>query len=380
VLALAVWFSASAVVPSLRAEWGIDATEAVWLTASVQIGFVLGAVASALANLADRVRPAMLLAASALGAALCTIAFAALADGLSIGVPLRLATGVFLAGVYPVGMKLMASWSPTAIRARSIGILLAALTVGSALPQLIGVLALDWRAVMLVAGALTMAGAAISAFALTAGPHVTAAPGRPDPAYLLTMVRDRSQLLANLGYFGHMWELYALWTWLPTFVLSGASIAAGPAASLAMFLAIGVAGAAGCVAGGRWADRVGRERTAAIALGVSGGCCVLSPLAFGLPWLPLLAFSFVWGAAVIADSGVFSTLVSEIAEPRLVGTALTTQTAIGFLVTVVTIQGVPAIAAATGWRFAFLPLAVGPLVGVIAMVRLRRRRRLTLPG
>ncbi len=369
VLSLAVWFSASAVVPALRGEWGVSAPAAVWLTASVQLGFVAGAVASTALNLADRVPPHRLMAVSAACAAACTAVFAATADGLAAAIPLRFATGVFLAGVYPVGMKLTASWSAPAGRGRAFGILIGALTLGSALPHLIGGLGdLPWRGVMATAAACAVAGAVVAVLLVRPGPRfATGAP--PHPRYALRMFAERGPRLVNLGYFGHMWELYALWTWLPTFLIAGETARTGSPGDTALlaFAAIGVAGVAGCLAGGWAADRFGRPRAAFTALVVSGACCLASPLFFGAApgWVALLGV--VWGAAVIADSGVFSTSLSEVADPRYVGTALTAQTAIGFALTVVTIQLVPVLAGVTGWQWAFWLLAPGPLAGAVAM-------------
>ena len=376
VLALAVWFSASAVVPALRDAWGVSAPAAVWLTASVQLGFVAGAVASTGLNLADRVAPHRLMAVSAACAAACTAVFAAAAGGLASAVPLRFATGVFLAGVYPVGMKLTASWSAPAGRGRAFGILIGALTLGSALPHLIrGLGDLPWRGVMGTAAACALAGAAVAAALVRPGPlFATGAP--PHPRYALRMFAERGPRLVNLGYFGHMWELYALWTWLPTFLIAGETARTGRPGDTALlaFAAIGVAGVAGCLAGGWAADRFGRPRAAFTALVVSGACCLASPLFFGAApgWVALLGV--VWGAAVIADSGVFSTSLSEVADPRYVGTALTAQTAIGFALTVVTIQLVPVLAGVTGWQWAFWLLAPGPLAGAVAMRAFGRAR------
>src|SRR5574340_902638 len=222
VLGLSAWFSATAVVPGLRAEWGMGSTAAVWLTASVQIGFVAGAVTSTGLNLADRVPPQYLLAAGALCAATCTAALTFCVSGLAAAIPLRFLTGLFLAGVYPVGMKLMASWSTSTDRGRAFGVLLAALTLGSALPHLIGVLGpLPWRMVLAAAAALTAAGAVVALLFVTPGPHLDTRAITPNPRYTIAMFAERGPRLANLGYFGHMWELYALWTWLSMFVLVG---------------------------------------------------------------------------------------------------------------------------------------------------------------
>jgi MFS family permease len=197
------------------------------------------------------------------------------------------------------------------------------------------------------------------------------------------MFAERAPRLVNLGYFGHMWELYALWTWLPSFLLAGAvNSPAAPAGSgsatnsrigLLTFVSIGLAGVIGCLVGGWAADRFGRSRAAVTALVISGSCCLLSPLFFGAGAGWILAFSAVWGAAVIADSGVFSTSLSEVADRRYVGTALTAQTAIGFALTVVTIQLVPVLADAVGWQWAFWLLVPGPVVGAIAMRAFGRR-------
>jgi len=383
VLAMAVWFSASAVVPALASQWHLSAGGAAWLTAPVQAGFVVGAIASALLGLADRVRPHLLTAGCAASAAACTLAMALFAHGPPAAVPLRFATGAFLAGVYPVCMKLMASWSRPAGRALAMGALVGALALGSALPHLIdGLWRLDWRTVLTAAAAIAFAAAVIAGALVRPGPQFPSGGGTRRPRYALAMFTDRGPRLVYLGYFGHMWELYALWTWLPTFfavsrtTATGLPVSAGGGQSgIEAFLAIGVAGLVGCLLGGWAADRLGRAVTAAAALTLSGACCLLSPLFFTAGGPLLAAFAAVWGAAVIADSGVFSTLLSELADRRYVGTALTAQTALGFLLTIVTIQLVPLLAAVVGWRYAFVVLAAGPMTALPAMTTLGRRMR-----
>ncbi|MET0758491.1 MAG: MFS transporter [Mycobacterium sp.] len=378
VLGLAVWFSATAVVPSLRSEWGIGSTAAVWLTASVQIGFVAGAITSAVFNLADRTEPQYLLTASALCAAMSTAALAFFVHSLAVAIPLRFVTGMFLAGVYPVGMKLMASWSESTDRGRSFGILLGALTLGSALPHLIsGLGPLSWRTVMLAAAASTAAGAVVALALVRPGPHLDIRAITPNPRYAIAMFAERGPRLTSLGYFGHMWELYALWAWLSMFVVAGRGERGDAAAwstGFIVFVAIGVAGTVGSLLGGWASDRFGRPPAAVAALVISGACCVASPIFFAAPTVVLVVFLLVWGAAVIADSGVFSTSLSETTDTRFVGTALTAQTAIGLLLTVVTIQLVPVVADLIGWRYAFLLLAPGPLVGAVAMSALGARQ------
>jgi MFS family permease len=373
VLVMAAWFSASAVVPALRAEWGLDTAAATWLTVSVQVGFVTGALAAAVLNLADRVATHRLVAVCALLAAVATAAVAVVASGLMTAVPLRFATGVALAGVYPPGLKLMTSWFDRG-RGFALGVLVGALTLGSALPQLISSFAaLPWRAVLLVAAGLAAVGALLAARYVRSGP--LAAPAPPfRPRYVLTVFRERGPRLANLGYFGHMWELYAMWTWLPAYLAASTATTGSPLpVGVAAFLAIGVAGVAGCLLGGWLGDRVGRARLAALAMAVSGTCCLLAAVVFGGPPPLVLALSLVWGAAVIADSGLFSACTSQVVDARYTGTALTTQTAVGFLLTTVTIQATPLIAERAGWPVAVALLAIGPLAGAVAMLRLDRQ-------
>lgn len=380
VLGLATWFSASAVVPMLEVEWGISHAAAVWLTAATQLGFVAGAVASAVLGLADRMPAHLLIALSTLGATAFTLCFAWFANSLALAIPLRFATGVFLAGVYPVGMKLMASWAPPSSRARSMGLLIGALTVGSALPHMIGTIDWDWRLLMTAAALVTLGGGVVCIAFVRPGPFLTRSSFTPDPKYVLRMFADVRARLVNFGYLGHMWELYALWTWLPIFAAYALAEQSGGGGdgpsrsvmSLSAFLAIGVAGLVGALIGGWTADRWGRPRTAAGALIVSGACCLLSPLAF--TWAPvvLLVFGAVWGASVIADSGVFSTMLSEVVDGPQAGTALTAQTAAGFLLTVVSIQIVPLFAGLVGWQWALSILALGPVIGVVSMLGFRR--------
>ncbi|WP_240372057.1 MFS transporter [Brevibacterium zhoupengii] len=373
VLGLTVWFSATAVSPALQAEWQIGSLSAVWLTASVQVGFVAGGITSALLTLGDRFRPQLVMGISAFGAGLATAILALAANGLWQAIVLRFLTGVFLAGLYPIGMKVMSSWASPRQRGTAFGILLGALTLGSGMPHLISGLAegLPWRLILLIAACITLVAGFIALAWVRPGPLAAAKTARPKISHAWAGFSSRSPLLANLGYFGHMWELYALWTWLPTFLLMSHRAHGGGTSAIQIgtesFIAIGVAGLAGCLLGGWLSDKVGRSAAAVAALVVSGLCCLFSPLMYTVTGPIMLVFLIIWGSSVIADSGVFSTSLSESVDPRYVGTALTAQTTVGYLVTVITIQIVPLAANLTGWQFAFLILAPGPVVGAIAM-------------
>ncbi|WP_166827649.1 MFS transporter [Brevibacterium limosum] len=382
VLGLTVWFSATAVSPALQAEWSISPSSAVWLTASVQVGFVCGGIASALLTIGDRYRPHSVMCLSAFGASLTTACLALVANGLWPAIGFRFFTGVFLAGLYPIGMKVMASWASPRQRGMAFGLLIGALTVGSGMPHLISGLAEDlpWRYIMLIAAGVTALAGVLAGLWVRQGPLGGADTTRPKMRYAWAGFNSRPPLLANLGYFGHMWELYAFWTWLPTFLLlsrQATGTEADPVSlGTSVFIAIGVAGLIGCLLGGWIADRWGRSTAAVSALVVSGLCCLVSPVMFTVTGPLMLVFLIIWGCSVIADSGVFSTSLSESIDPRYVGTALTMQTTVGFLITVITIQLVPLAAELTSWQFAFLILVPGPIVGAVAM-GLRHRRNPT---
>lgn len=366
ILAMGTWFGATTAVPQLEVEWGIDAGGAAWLTGAVQLGFVIGALALAALNLPDRMSTRTLIAVSALGAAGVN-ASVILVGGLALAIPLRVATGVFLAGVYAPGLKLMASWFKRG-RGLALGAVVGGLTLGSGSPHLVAAIGNpDWQLLLLVTSGLAVLGAAVIVL-VPDGPFAAASPPL-DLRYALTIMRNRPLRLANFGYFGHMWELYAVWAWLPVYL--AASMGAGRRTSLLAFLAIGVAGLVGSLGAGALADRIGRTAVTSVAMGISGAAAALSAVAFGAPEIAVAALAIIWGVAVIADSAQFSTAASELCDRRYVGTALTLQTALGFLITIISIRLVGEIADAAGWRWAFLVLVPGPLLGIVAMLRLR---------
>ncbi len=368
---MTLWFSASAVVPTLREEWTLSSGSAAWLTISVQIGFVVGTVASAILNLPDVMNSRRLVGVAALLGAGSNAAFAFLADGLVLGIPLRFLTGVFLAGVYPPGMKLAATWS-LRYRGFAIGLLVGALTVGSASPHLVRSLTdLPWQEVVLTSSVLAVAGAVIVLALVQDGPFA-AAQARFDPKFVIRALSKRGVALANLGYLGHMWELYAMWTWVPIFLVQALEEQSGSrtTAGLIAFAVIAVGGI-GSVVAGVLADRHGRTNVASGAMVLSGSMAILAALLFDAPLVVLTPILLIWGLTVVADSAQFSAAITELSPPEYVGTALTAQTAAGFLLTLFSIQLVPLFVDVQGWSLAFGMLALGPVVGIWAMLRLR---------
>ncbi len=371
-LVLTLWFSASAVAPQLQLAWSLSDGEVAWLTLAVQIGFVLGALGSSMVGLADVIPARSLFLGATLFGALANLALLAIPDGsVPEATGLRLLTGVALAGVYPSGLKVMAGWFREG-RGMALGVLVGALTVGSAGPHLIRGLGFGWQGVIAGASALALVGGLVLWLTVHDGPYEVASSSFSF-RHAGAVVRNRGVRLATYGYLGHMWELYAMWTWTAAFLTASAAAAGAGNGwiSVATFAIIAVGGL-GAWAAGVLADVRGRTLVAGASMVVSGTCALLTPLIFGLHPLVVVPVFLVWGFSVVADSAQFSTMVTETADDASRGTALTLQTALGFLLTLVTIRGVPILADAVTWRWAFPILALGPLLGVLAMVRLRR--------
>jgi len=371
-LGMSLWFSASAVVPALRTEWRLSDSAVAWLTVGVQLGFVFGTLVSAIFNLADIIRARYLFAIAAFLGALTNASFALIAHDASVGIPLRFLTGMFLAGVYPPGMKIMATWFRQS-RGMALGVLVGALTLGKASPYLINAVgSASWQNNVLAVSLLAAIGGLIVLLFVQDGPY-SLPRAQFDWKQVIKIFNNRSVRLANFGYFGHMWELYGMWTWTPVMLRASMSLTNTPPVwgEVGSFIVIGT-GAIGCVVAGLIADRVGRTTVTSWAMAISGTCCLVIGFLFGGDPILLLLVAAIWGASVVADSAQFSSCITELGDPQYIGTALTLQMCIGFLLTTISIELIPRMVNLVGWRYAFMILAPGPLYGVISMLRLRQ--------
>ena len=372
VSALSLWFSASAIVPQLKVEAGISDVQASLYTSAVSIGFVAGTLVSALLTLPDRMQPTRLFAISAVVAAAANAAVLGIDPNSFLVIVLRFITGVCMAGIYPVGMKLASSWS-RGDTGFLVGLLVGALTLGSALPHLFNVAGgVDWRFTM-TAASMAAGLSALLILQCRPGPGLGAA-APFNPHAMLEAWRNRPLRLANLGYLGHMWELYAMWGWIG-FYLAASFTESGMRnpifwAGAATFLVI-ASGGVGSMLGGAFADRMGRTTLTIGAMAISGTCAATVGFFYGGVPAVMVLICLIWGSTVVTDSAQFSSCVIELADPRYVGTMLTIQTSVGFSLTLITIHALPVFADAVGWQWAMAPLAIGPALGVVAMALLR---------
>jgi len=374
-LGMSVWFAGNAAGPQLSVRWNLDGAQLGWLTTAVQLGFVAGTACAALLNLADLWPSRVYFAAAAVLAGITNLGLDTALD-YRTALATRFLTGCFLAGVYPPAMKMIATWF-RARRGLAIGIVVGALATGKALPYVVHAFGhASLAAVTLTTSASAALAALLVATLYRDGPFPFER--RAFDWKLVTAVMGhRETRLASLGYLGHMWELYAMWTWVPAFVAASMASSQAPhpawVADLTTFGAL-AAGGIGCVWGGWAAGRLGYARVVTLAMAASGACCLAIGMLFGAPLWLLAPAVWLWGFFVVADSAQFSSMVTEVAPRHAVGTALTLQTSLGFLLTMVTIQLIPLLAGAVGWRWAFAVLAAGPGFGIAAIARLDRRR------
>ena len=369
---MSVWFTSNAIAPVLQTEMGLSNAELAWLTIAVQLGFVVGTLLISISNLSDLINTRRLFAACAILAGITNVILV-LASGFAQFLLLRVLTGLFLGGVYPASMKILSGWYERG-RGFALGVLVGALTLGSGLPHLLrSIFLANWQYTVYASSVLAGIAGVIALSLIKDGPHDLPA-RRFDPRFVARILRERAPRFALLGYLGHMWELYAAWSWAPIFLLSmigNETLGGMSTASLLAFLIFAM-GAAGCVIGGVQAERRGRTFVTRVAMLVSG-ICSASVGFLGRVSLPTLwVLSLVWGASLVADSAQFSTAMTELTEPEYRGTALAFQTGLGFLLSAVTIGLIPVLNERMGWGPSFALLTIGPVVGIAAMQRLRR--------
>ena len=370
---MSLWFTSAAVLPDMIREAAIGPMRQALLSTSVQGGFVVGALVVAISGIADRFDPRRVFALAAFAAALANAVLLIVPLGGDAAIVGRFATGMLLAGVYPVGMKIAVGWG-TVDRGLLIGLVVGALTLGSSMPYLAAFLGgADWRITVVVVSLLACVGAVLI-LATGLGPHHARSP-RFEPDAIRLAWTNRTIRNAYLGYFGHMWELYAMWAWVGVAAAAsyGATLNDAEAESLGKltaFIAIGLGGLV-CVAAGLLADRIGKAEVTIFAMAASGSAALLTAATFGGPVWVTFFLIVVWGIAVVPDSAQFSALVADASPPHLSGSLMTLQTALGFTLTILTVQATPCLAAFFGWPLIIAAMALGPAIGILALLPLR---------
>ncbi|HIF72585.1 MAG TPA: MFS transporter [Dehalococcoidia bacterium] len=364
---LSVWFSTNAISGALEAEKSIDESAIAILTIAVQLGFVFGTLVIAFTNLSDLINARTLFAISTILAAATNLLVIPL-ESTPLLITARFATGAFLGGVYPPAMKVISGWY-TKGRGFALGTMVGALTIGSGSPHLLrSVFSENWQAVIIGSSILAVIGGLILKFFVTDGPHDVKG-ARFNPRYLVGALAKRGPRLALTGYLGHQWELYAMWTWIGSFMLYiiGDSL---DLASALTFLVFAIGAVASSYAG-MWSEKIGRTAVTSIAMVISGGVAAFIGFLPQEMTVLIVILVMIWGASIIADSAQFSTAMTELSDPAYRGTMLTFQTGVGFALTAVSIWLLPIVRDSSGWGWAFAMLALGPVVGTAAMLRLR---------
>jgi predicted MFS family arabinose efflux permease len=368
-----LWFAGNAVLADLQRRWGLPDETLGNITAAVQFGFIAGTLTFAFFAISDRYSPRRIFFICSIFGALSNAAIYLLSGELWLLLALRFATGFFLAGIYPVGMKIASGWYQRDL-GKALGFLVGALVLGTAFPHLIRGLGqtLPWEGVMLAVSVVALLGG-VSMFALVPdGPHLRKGASF-DPRSLAVIFRSSQFRSSSFGYFGHMWELYAFWAFVPVLIAAYAARTAVADVNISLYsFAVIAAGALGCIAGGLVSLRLGSSRVAFAQLLCSGICCLVSPLMFYAPAPVFIAYLLFWGIVVVGDSPQFSALNAQYAPSALVGSALTIVNSIGFGITIFSIQLLNYAVGLVGAQYLFLLLIPGPLFGLFALMPLLR--------
>ena len=370
---LTVWFSANAITPQLINLWNLSQVDLAILSIILIIGFVLGGFVYSILNLPDLVKTPVFFSINALLSALGNF-FAALSPNFSTFIIFRFLTGFFLAGVYPTSMKLISSWYKRN-RGLAIGILLGALTAGSGLPYVFNITGIpNWRFLLSISSILALLGSVIIYVFIQEGPHLVRG-AKFHLSNLKDIFSKKSVRLANYSYFGHMWELYAFWIWIPKF-LQEVHSRTSPGIDVNIYFSLGtflifISGAVGNMIGGKIADIIGRTKFNIIMLVISGTSSLIIGFFLNNAFFGLV-IAIIWGLTVVPDSPQYSAMISELSDPTYIGTALAMQTAIGFAITNISIWLLPVMIDLLGWTFGFTFLVLGPITGIISLIKLRR--------